>query len=134
MPRTPTTIPSSSSAVVAEVQTGDGLSLSAAARLLPPGASGRPLAPSTIWRWARDGVETLDGRRVYLEVARLGSRFVTSREAIGRFLTAQNSCQEASSAPLPPSPTPTPSSTPTKPPRQRNRQGHAGSALDQAGI
>lgn len=47
------------------------------------GPYGRRVHPSTVWRWARRGI---DGNK--LEVRRLGRRLVTSFEAIERFAAA----------------------------------------------
>ncbi len=53
-----------------------------AARFLPK-LNGRRPHPSTLWRWARKGVSG-----VHLETRRIGSRFVTSVEALDRFASA----------------------------------------------
>jgi hypothetical protein len=75
--------------VIDEIAAGRGLDLTAAARLLP-GRAGKPASSATVWRWARDGVWTPDGRQVRLEVARWGGRCYTSQLAILRFLQALN--------------------------------------------
>jgi hypothetical protein len=64
------------------------LSLAAAARLLPPGRRGRPVSISCILRWIIDGVKTSTGV-VRLEGLRLGSRWITSIEALERFAAEQ---------------------------------------------
>ena len=64
------------------IATENLLSLSEAARVLPPVDGKRPHV-STIWRWCRKG---LNG--VTLEYCRLGRRIVTSPEALGRFTNA----------------------------------------------
>jgi hypothetical protein len=56
------------------------VSLSQAARLLPPGRRGRPVNLSTILRWIIDGVAG-----VRLEGLRVGGRWLTSKEALARF-------------------------------------------------
>jgi hypothetical protein len=56
------------------------ITLVEAARLVPPGRGGRPTHLSTLLRWIHPGV-----RGVQLEAARLGGRWVTSREALQRF-------------------------------------------------
>src|SRR5262245_703273 len=89
-----------SPSVLREIAGGVGISLAQAARLLPPSRSGRPVNPATVWRWALDGVRTTDGRRVRLEVARLGCRWLTSKAALERFLAAQQP-QSDSLAPVP---------------------------------
>lgn len=55
------------------------LSFSEAARALPR-VNGRKIHATTLWRWARKGVQG-----VRLEARRLGGRFVTSLEALERF-------------------------------------------------
>jgi hypothetical protein len=59
------------------------LSISQAARLLPPGREGKPVHPSTVLRWILAG-----SGGVRLEARRMGSRWVTSREALDRFSAA----------------------------------------------
>lgn len=83
-----TTFPPESSAVQAEVLDGLGLSLAAAAKLLPSTRAGRPVSPSTTWRWSVEGAPSLNGRRIRLEVCRVGCRWLTSRHALERFLSA----------------------------------------------
>ena len=75
------------SPIIAEILAGDALSLSAAARKLPP-HRGRNVAPSTIWRWHREGLRTPDGRRVHLELARVGGKWLASAAALARFIAA----------------------------------------------
>lgn len=61
------------------------LSLSQAARRLPPGRGGRPMHMSGILRWVLEGAKAPDGSRVRLEAMRLGGRWLTSVEALQRF-------------------------------------------------
>lgn len=65
------------------------LTLVQAARLFPPARLGRPVSHSTIWRWIRRGVSIEGGSVVRLEVVRLSGRWLTSREAISRFVARQ---------------------------------------------
>ncbi len=67
----------------------DLITLAEAARLLPT----RP-APCTLWRWRTKGV---NGAR--LECIRSGGRWLTTRQALARFLLAQS---ESASSGLPP--------------------------------
>lgn len=53
-----------------------------ATKLLPPINGRRPCA-STIWRWARKGIQG-----IRLESMRIGGRYVTSAEALERFAIA----------------------------------------------
>jgi hypothetical protein len=56
------------------------LSLAQAARRLPRLRAGRPVHPSTVWRWALAGL-----RGIRLETAMVGGVRVTSEEALRRF-------------------------------------------------
>lgn len=49
-----------------------------------------PVSHDTAWRWMRQGL-MLNGRIVKLEATRLGSRWMTTEEAIAKFL---QECQE----------------------------------------
>ena len=64
------------------------LSLGEAAALLPAGRKGERCHLSTLLRWIQRGARGPTGERVYLEGVRLGGRWLTSREAIGRFVAA----------------------------------------------
>jgi hypothetical protein len=67
------------------------ISLSRAARLLPPLRGDSPVSPCTVWRWANHGVRGPDGRVVKLRTFRVGGRTCTSVEALQEFLAALNS-------------------------------------------
>jgi hypothetical protein len=64
------------------------ISLNQVARMLPPGRRGRPVHLSCVLRWIIDGVRTPKGP-VRLEALRIGSRWITSIEAVQRFAGAQ---------------------------------------------
>ena len=69
---------------------GEGIiSMSKIARMLGELKGGRPVHPSTPYRWATKGVRTKDGRVVHLESITLSGRPVSSRPALPRFLAAQ---------------------------------------------
>jgi hypothetical protein len=70
------------------------VSLSAAARMLPPGRRGRPVTLSCLLRWVLDGVKTPQGV-VRLEAVRLGGRWITSVEALERFADRQTPKHDA---------------------------------------
>jgi hypothetical protein len=75
--------------VLVEIHGGDGLSLSAAGRLFPPvRGSGPGVDASTIYRWIRRGSKAADGSTVHLEGVRVGARWLTSRQAVVRFVAA----------------------------------------------
>lgn len=65
------------------------LTLSQAARLLPPSRHGSPVTLSCLLRWVLTGIRLPDGAVVRLEAVRLGGRWLTSREALQRFAVAQ---------------------------------------------
>jgi hypothetical protein len=65
------------------------LGLAQAARRLPPFRQGKPINPSTIFRWITEGVNVPGGLRVRLEAVRLGGRWLTSAEALERFAARQ---------------------------------------------
>jgi hypothetical protein len=77
------------SPVVAEIAAGHGLNLGAAARRFPPYRENKPVNPSTVFRWIKDGVRLPGGSRVRLEAVRLGGRWLTSGPAIERFIACQ---------------------------------------------
>jgi hypothetical protein len=60
-----------------------------AAAMFPPFRKGRPVSPSCVWRWHRHGVRLQDGRVVRLEAVRVAGRFLTTIEAVHRFIAAQ---------------------------------------------
>ena len=71
------------------------LTFSEATRALPPVNGKRPHS-STIWRWARKGVQG-----VRLETRRLGGKFVTSVEALERFAKALAEVDVPERSPIP---------------------------------
>lgn len=74
--------------VLAEIQSGEGLSLSAAGRLFPGHRGGTSVDPSTVFRWLTKGTRTPGGPIVKLEAVRVGTRWLTSRGAVARFVAA----------------------------------------------
>ena len=50
--------------------------------------SGKAVNPSTVFRWIRDGLEGLDGKRIRLDVSYRGQTPYTSQEAVQRFFAA----------------------------------------------
>jgi hypothetical protein len=73
---------------VIDLSTESILSLSQAARLLPPSRGDRPATLSCLLRWVLHGVRAPSGAQVRLEAIRLGGRWVSSREALQRFAEA----------------------------------------------
>src|SRR5262245_24463868 len=72
-----------------DIITEEILSLTQAAKTLPPGRAGRPVSMSCMLRWVLEGVRLPSGERVRLEAIRLGGRWLTSKEALQRFADAQ---------------------------------------------
>ena len=66
---------------------GGGLTVAKAAKLLPGRGDGGP-SPATVWRYATRGLAGPDGRRVKLEMVRVGGANYPSREAVARFVAA----------------------------------------------
>jgi hypothetical protein len=85
--------------VLTEIQGGGGLSLSAAGRLFPGHRGGNSVDPSTVFRWVTKGARAADGLVVRLEAVRVGSRWLTSRYAVARFVTALTAATGADAAP-----------------------------------
>jgi hypothetical protein len=109
--------------MVIDLQNEKTISLSQAARTLPPFRLGRPVTLSCVLRWVLQGVKTTDGRRVRLEALRLGGKWITSMEAIQRFAEAQT--------PTPNHPSMATLRTPT---RRRKAADRAGKELEKIGI
>lgn len=65
------------------------IGLAEAARLFPAYRQGRPVSPVTPWRWATKGVRRSDGATVRLEAVRVGGRWLTTVEAVERFIQNQ---------------------------------------------
>jgi hypothetical protein len=64
------------------------VTLHEAAQTFPSNRAGKKMNFSTILRWGLNGVLAIDGRRVKLEMARVGGRWLTSKEALQRFSAA----------------------------------------------
>jgi hypothetical protein len=77
------------------------ISLTAAARMLPPGRRGRPVSLSCIFRWIVDGIRLPTGEVLRLEGSRCGGRWLTSVEAVQRFMDRQTPRFEDQPTPLP---------------------------------
>lgn len=63
------------------------LTLTAASKVLPS-LDGKRIHPSTLWRWCHKG-----SRGIYLEFVRLGTRILTSVEALNRFMVARTAVE-----------------------------------------
>lgn len=56
--------------------------------LIPRRTNGKPIAPSTLWRWIRRGLEGLDGDRIKLAVVYCGNRPHIAPVALREFFDA----------------------------------------------
>jgi hypothetical protein len=98
------------------------LSLSQAAKRLPPGRRGAPVSLACLLRWVLDGARAPEGEKVRLEAVRLGGRWITSVEALARF--ADRLTPKTSDSPLP-----------ARTPRQRRRAAErAEKELERLGL
>ena len=70
-----------------DILTEDALGTAAAARYLSTRVSGSSFGPQQIWRWMVHGAIAQDGQRIYLEHAKLGRKFLTSKQGLARFAT-----------------------------------------------
>jgi hypothetical protein len=100
------------------------LTLTAAAKLVPPGHGGKKTHISTLLRWILDGVRSPSGEKVRLEGARLGSRWITSKEALQRFMDRLTPVVSDR----------TPPATPRTPTQRQRAAKRAGEELDKIGI
>jgi hypothetical protein len=64
------------------------VSLAEATKWLPTGRNDSRPHVSTLLRWITSGAKGPDGSRVRLDAVRIGGRWVTSREALQRFIAA----------------------------------------------
>src|SRR5262249_36091030 len=71
-----------------DLQLEEVYSFAKAARLIPPARNGKRTHISTLLRWATKGAKGPDGTIVRLDAMRLGGRWVTSRQALERFMAA----------------------------------------------
>ena len=68
-------------------------SFAEAAQRLPALRRGKPVNPSTVWRWTTRGVRGRDGLLVRLEAIKVGGTCCTSDEALQRFFHALSADQ-----------------------------------------
>jgi hypothetical protein len=100
------------------------VTLATAAALIPPARGGKKTHVSTLLRWILAGGKAPDGSTVYLEAQRLPRGWLTTREALARFLAALT--------PRPGSASPAPA--PRTPARRRRASERAAAALSRVGI
>lgn len=104
--------------------TDDLLSLGQVARLIPP-MRGRKTHVSTIGRWIVDGTRTPGGEVVRLEAVRLGGRWLTTREALARYMDALTGMMAGTGGDVPP---------PRSPARRRRASERAAQELARQGV
>lgn len=101
------------------------ISFSQAATRFPAHRGRNGCSPSCVFRWATQGVLLPDGHRLRLEAIKLASRWLTSEQAVTRFIEAQIEACTPEDLKAPPVRTPT----------QRQRAGErAGKALEKIGA
>jgi Protein of unknown function (DUF1580) len=101
------------------------LTLSQAAHRLPAQRGAGKTDPATVWRWIDKGVNTYDGRKIHLEAVRVGGRWLTSAEALIRFVAAQTPTANDDPATVP---------TPRTPTQRKRAADRAAQQLDKIGI
>lgn len=72
-----------------EIESGQGETLTRAARRMPRTRQDRPVTLGCLLRWITTGVSGPNGMRIKLEAARLAGKWVTTPAAIRRFVAAQ---------------------------------------------
>lgn len=89
-------------------QVGRLISAKDAARLFPPSRGGRPVAVGTVMRWGLKGCPAKapgrKGERIYLWMVRGPGQWMTSADAVARFLEALTADRLGQSAPAPAAP------------------------------
>jgi hypothetical protein len=80
------------------------LNISQAAKRFPPYRAGRPVHGATVTRWILSGIRGPGGQRIRLEAVRRPAGWLTSVEAIERFLLALTLTLGSTPAPAPRSP------------------------------
>jgi hypothetical protein len=93
-------------------------SFAEAAKRLPALRGGKPVNPSTVWRWTTRGVRARDGTLVRLESLKIGGTCCTSDQAVLRFFRALSA---DASQPLTPSLTPLQQDEPVRPAGQADQ-------------
>jgi hypothetical protein len=99
------------------------ISLAEAAGLIPPARGGKKTHISTILRWILCGAKGPSGDKVYLEAQRVPRGWLTTREALQRFMEA-----------LTPRPGGGPKPAPRPPSAQRRASERAAGELEKLGI
>ena len=69
-----------------DITTESAIHLNEVARCVPPGRGGKKTHVSTVLRWIQRGARGPGGDRIHLEAVRVGGKWVTTREALQRFI------------------------------------------------
>jgi hypothetical protein len=102
------------------------LTLAQAAAGLPGRNSGKPMNPSSLWKWAKAGC-----LGIRLETVLIGLTMYTSAEAVDRFLAAVTEAKESGSRPVEVGPSGWPRRTPAQ---KRRASQNAGNRLAKKGA
>ena len=106
-----------------EIVAGHGEQLSRACRRFPPHRQGKSVTLSCLVRWITSGVRGPNGQRIRLEAVRLAGRWITTPQAILRFLEAQTPKLDNNAQPT------------QRGPAKRNRDSdRAAAELDKLGL
>jgi hypothetical protein len=105
--------------IINEIVDGHGLTMGQAAKIVPAHRGEGRTNPATVWRWCTQGHKMPDGSFLKLECAKLAGRWLTTKSAIARFLTAITAAS---------SPEATNATTQTKPTRWQSTRMKASEA------
>lgn len=86
----PDSLPTDINDIVARLFGEGAIGMTQAARLCGTFRQGKPTHAGTVTRWALKGIRLADGSVLRLESFRLNGRLCTSKQAIYRFVQAQN--------------------------------------------
>lgn len=115
--------PPNTNTLVEKILAESPIGMTAAAKLFGTFKQGKPVHPSTVTRWASEGVQ-IPGGRLRLEAVKIAGRLVTSRAAVVRFIQGQQEEPAAGQT------TPAPRS----PAERRRASDAAAQELDRIGI
>lgn len=63
--------------------------------LIPYGNNGKPISPTTAWRWVRKGLKSATGERIKLTVVMVGGRPFLTRQAVEDFFARLTEARES---------------------------------------
>ena len=95
-------MPEVTASAPSKILTEQTLGLAAAARLFPSLRAGRPVHTRSVWRWVKNGVRLPDGTILKLEAAKTAGYWITSKEAVARFVDRLTTPDPAAASPTPP--------------------------------